>query len=189
VLAVDFSDALIAVAGVDRGDGEPRELVQFAPSAVFLEPSGDLLVCAAAKDRETKGTITLALAKALVAAADKVGDLKRGEAMVKEAEGAFETAARDYKDVRTEDSTVGKEAEAELKTIKAVGVGKPAPDVEGTDLDGKKVKLSSYKGKVVVLDIWATWCGPCKAMIPHERELVKKLEGKPFVFLSVSADE
>jgi len=144
---------------------------------------------AAAKDQQTKGAVTLALGKALVASADKVGDLKKGEALVKEAESAFETAARDYKDVRTEDSTVGREAESELKTVRAVGVGKPAPDVEGTDLDGKKVKLASFKGKVVVLDIWATWCGPCVAMIPHERELVKKLEGKPFVFLSVSADK
>ena len=43
-------------------------------------------------------------------------------------------------------------------------------------------------GKVVVVDVWATWCGPCKAMIPHERELVKRLKGKPFVLVSISID-
>ena len=56
------------------------------------------------------------------------------------------------------------------------------------DLEGKSVKLSQLKGKVVVLDIWATWCGPCRAMIPHTTKLVEKLQNKPFVFVSVSCD-
>lgn len=77
----------------------------------------------------------------------------------------------------------------ELKgVLPDLSVGKAAPEVISEDLEGKKVKLSDYKGKVVVLDIWATWCGPCRAMIPHTRELVKKMEGKPFVFVSISAD-
>lgn len=70
-----------------------------------------------------------------------------------------------------------------------LSVGKPAPEVVMVGLDGKEVKLSDLKGKVVVLDIWATWCGPCKAMIPHQREMVEKLKDKPFVLVSVSADE
>jgi len=56
------------------------------------------------------------------------------------------------------------------------------------DINGKKVKLSDLKGKVVVLDFWATWCGYCIKMLPHTRDLVKKMEGKPFVFVSISAD-
>jgi thiol-disulfide isomerase/thioredoxin len=80
-------------------------------------------------------------------------------------------------------------AEAGLKELRTFAVGKPAPAAESKDLDDKAVKLADYKGKVVVLDFWATWCGPCKGMIPHERELVKKHAGKPFVFVSISADE
>jgi thiol-disulfide isomerase/thioredoxin len=67
-------------------------------------------------------------------------------------------------------------------------VGKAAPEINTEDVAGKKVKLSGLEGKVVVLDFWATWCGPCKGMIPHTRELVKKMDGKPFVFVSISAD-
>lgn len=70
-----------------------------------------------------------------------------------------------------------------------VTVGKPAPEVESVDLDGKKVKLSDYKGKVVVVDIWATWCPPCRAMIPHSKKLTEKHKDKAFAFIGVSADD
>jgi thiol-disulfide isomerase/thioredoxin len=70
-----------------------------------------------------------------------------------------------------------------------LSVGATAPEVVSKNIDGKKVKLSDLKGKIVVLDIWATWCPPCRAMIPHERELVKRLKDKPFVLVSISADE
>jgi thiol-disulfide isomerase/thioredoxin len=71
----------------------------------------------------------------------------------------------------------------------ALAVGAKAPDAASVDVDGNAVKLSDYKGKVVVLDFWATWCGPCRAMIPHTRKLVKSNEKKPLVFVSVSCDQ
>jgi peroxiredoxin len=66
--------------------------------------------------------------------------------------------------------------------------GKPAPETVWVDLDGKKVKLSDLKGKVVVLDFWHTGCPPCLQMIPHSRDLVRSLAGKPFTFVGVSVD-
>jgi thiol-disulfide isomerase/thioredoxin len=70
-----------------------------------------------------------------------------------------------------------------------LSVGKRAPELVNQDVDGKPVKLSALKGKIVVLDIWTTWCGPCRAMIPHEREMVGRLKDKPFVLVSISCDE
>jgi thiol-disulfide isomerase/thioredoxin len=67
-------------------------------------------------------------------------------------------------------------------------VGQVAPILQGTDTTGQSIKLSDYRGKVVMVDFWATWCGPCKEMIPHEKELARRLEGQPFVLLGVSAD-
>jgi thiol-disulfide isomerase/thioredoxin len=105
-----------------------------------------------------------------------------------EAAEMMERAAKMAPDAKVGDSTLAKVVEIELASIK-IAPGNPVPEVEGTTPDGKQVKLSSYRGKVVLLDFWATWCGPCRAMIPHEREMVEKLKGKPFALVSVSADE
>jgi thiol-disulfide isomerase/thioredoxin len=70
-----------------------------------------------------------------------------------------------------------------------VQVGDLAPELEGLDVNGKPVKLSDYRGKVVVVDFWATWCGPCRELVPFEKRIVQSHAGKPFVFLGVSADK
>jgi thiol-disulfide isomerase/thioredoxin len=69
-----------------------------------------------------------------------------------------------------------------------LSVGKRVPEIAVKDVHGKDVKLSDLKGKVVVLDIWATWCPHCRAMIPHERQMVERLKDKPFALVSISMD-
>jgi thiol-disulfide isomerase/thioredoxin len=69
--------------------------------------------------------------------------------------------------------------------------GTAAPDFTAIDKDGKSVKLSDYKGKVVVIDFWASWCPPCRASMPHNQEVAKKFQdaGTPFVLLAVDNSE
>ncbi|GIW76772.1 MAG: hypothetical protein KatS3mg104_1835 [Phycisphaerae bacterium] len=69
--------------------------------------------------------------------------------------------------------------------------GKVAPDFELTTLDGKTVKLSDQKGKVVLLDFWATWCPPCVAALPHVQKLAadQELAEKGLVVWAVNAGE
>jgi thiol-disulfide isomerase/thioredoxin len=91
-------------------------------------------------------------------------------------------------DVKVGEITLAKAVEAEI-AAQRLAIGKEVPEAEGVNLDGKKIKLGSMKGKVVLLDFWATWCPPCRGMIPHEREMVAKMANKPFVLLSTSVDE
>jgi peroxiredoxin len=66
---------------------------------------------------------------------------------------------------------------------------KAAPDFTLTDSDGAKVKLADYRGKVVLLNFWATWCGPCQLEIPWFKEFEQQYKSKGFEVLGVSMDE
>jgi thiol-disulfide isomerase/thioredoxin len=63
-----------------------------------------------------------------------------------------------------------------------------APPFRVTTMDGKTVSLDSLTGKVVLIDFWATWCGPCREALPHIRNIAQKFQGEPLVVLSVSLD-
>lgn len=67
--------------------------------------------------------------------------------------------------------------------------GSAAFDFTYPDLEGKKVSLSDFKGRVVLVDVWATWCGPCKAEIPALKAMEQEMHNKDIVFMSVSVDE
>jgi peroxiredoxin len=73
--------------------------------------------------------------------------------------------------------------------LRGDGLGAAAPDFTLTTLDGKQVKLSDYRGKAVLLNFWATWCGPCKVEIPWFMELEKQYGSQGLVVLGVAMDD
>jgi len=74
------------------------------------------------------------------------------------------------------------------ESIALSGKGSIAYDFSATDIKGKEYKLSDFKGKLVYIDIWATWCAPCKAEIPHLKKIEKKYQGKDITFIKLSFD-
>lgn len=64
-------------------------------------------------------------------------------------------------------------------------VGKPAPDFEYSDSEGKVWRLSDLRGKVVFINFWATWCVTCKSEMPSKEALYNKMQGKPFQMLGM----
>ena len=107
----------------------------------------------------------------------------------KRSEAMFGRAAKEYTDVSDFLRMVDMSAQAKLWEKPNLGIGKPAPDIAGEDIDGNPFKLGDYKGRVVVLLFWGDWCGPSRAMYPHVRSLVKKMERRPFALLGINGDK
>lgn len=71
----------------------------------------------------------------------------------------------------------------------ALRAGKPSPSFACQDINGKTVSLADLKGKFVYIDVWATWCGPCRGELPHLKKLEKEYGEKDIYFVSISCDQ
>lgn len=96
----------------------------------------------------------------------------------------FETLSEE-----TRNSAAGKDFKKRMDAIGSLSIGSVAPDFTQNDTAGLPVKLSSYKGKYVLLDFWASWCGPCRAENPNVVKTYGKYHPKGFSILSISLDK
>ena len=80
------------------------------------------------------------------------------------------------------------ERDSTVTTTKQIQVGFPAPNFTFPDLNGQQVSLSDHRGKVVLVNIWATWCPPCRQEMPSMQKLYERFKGENFEILAVSID-
>lgn len=106
----------------------------------------------------------------------------------KDAIKQFTVAVEKYPNVRTYKGELSELAGREKFKLEHLTVGGVAPEIVGEDIAGKPMKLSDYKGKVVLLDFWGDWCVACRMLLPFNRALVKEMEGRPFELLGVNSD-
>ncbi len=113
------------------------------------------------------------------------------EKLAREAEACFDRTIKEFGDQRpmgTFFPPLGEQAEGMLFLLRHLGIGCTVPEIEGEDIDGKPMKLSDYRGKVVMVSFWATWCRACIDQVPREKALVERMKGRPFVLIGVNGD-
>jgi len=101
----------------------------------------------------------------------------------------FISYARSYIDQYCEDSPACKNLETQIKNVQSLVVGAVAPEFTMMNLEGEPVNLSDFRGKVLLIDFWASWCGPCRRDNPHVVELYNKYKEDGFEILGVSLDK
>lgn len=89
---------------------------------------------------------------------------------------------------RLKTSPLGLRIQADIYSAKMLAVGQPAPGFSQNDRNGKTVKLSDFKGKYVLIDFWASWCGPCRQENPNVVKVYEKYKDKNFTVLGISLD-
>ena len=90
---------------------------------------------------------------------------------------------------RIKNAYLGRKLKTSIDNIKKTSIGSVVPDFTLQAPDGKDVSLSDYRGKIVLLDFWASWCGPCLREVPNVKKVYDKFHAKGFEILSVSLDD
>ncbi|HEU6447803.1 MAG TPA: redoxin domain-containing protein [Verrucomicrobiae bacterium] len=135
------------------------------------------------KGEKTDGVAKILYMKAMLYA-EVIGDSTKADALMKQLKADFGNTpfVAQLQEAETR--------QAEAKKIQdSLKTGATFPDFHETDVNGKPISISGYKGKVVLVDFWATWCGPCRGELPNVLAVYKKYHAKGFEIVGVSLDE
>lgn len=116
-----------------------------------------------------------------------INDLTFGVISYNGLDGQEELIALFHKNVKDQEM-INKFNELSAKW-EGLRAGKPSPSFACQDINGKTVSLADLKGKFVYIDVWATWCGPCRGELPHLKKLEKEYGEKDIYFVSISCDQ
>jgi peroxiredoxin/tetratricopeptide (TPR) repeat protein len=157
-------------------------------------PDLDKLLMRAAGQKHAPAEVRAWAGYALALSFAAQAESARSQGLSKEAElegrakQQLEQILQKYADVPTEKGTLGQAANDILDELRCLSKGRVAPEIVGKDFEGRMLKLSHYRGKVVVLYFWANSCIYCRQMYPHLRKLMQRLKGQPFALLGVNRD-
>ncbi|MDD4857123.1 MAG: redoxin domain-containing protein [Candidatus Krumholzibacteria bacterium] len=105
------------------------------------------------------------------------------------AEGNFRAIVNSKETIDPKIRDAAKDGISKAATLRKLVIGAPAIDISATTNQGKAIRLSKdYKGKIVLLDFWATWCGPCRGEMPNVINVYNEFHGKGFEIIGVSLD-
>jgi thiol-disulfide isomerase/thioredoxin/TolA-binding protein len=143
-------------------------------------------------DRTLRGMAGFWLAESLHTQSERLyglGKEAEAEGQSQESDKVLQQLEKEYPDLKLGQTTLGQLAANVRRAYEKLRLGKPAPEIVGEDIDGKPLRLSEHRGKVVMISFWAFWCGPCRSLFPHEKGLVQRWQGQPFVLLGVNGDQ
>jgi peroxiredoxin len=179
VKSPDSRAALKLVAQHHLDDADLSEicerLVKWAPSPeaeAFLRSAAD------SSSRRTQAAARVAWARSLAVDPNRKSEV----------ESLLEELAAEYSDVPSARGSVADAAKGELFELRHLNVGQRAPEISGMDLQGEPLSLSDYRGRVVLLYFWGSWCPHCRQNAPRIEQLTERLRGQPFAIVGVDSD-
>ena len=181
-----YKDAANTAAAMEAMATEPaaKSLAEFRRATSLYQAAGD-------KPKEDKLEAVHALLQQALANYPKNAAALFLDGKVLAGMGKFDEAKADFTQCL---SCVSEKDPARLRAQHfaenpELSLHKMAPAFEVTAMDGSKFNLDAMGGRVVLIDFWATWCGPCNRELPHMRQIAKEFAGQPLVIISVSWDD